>query len=66
MKQLIAFMFFLAILTGIGFMMFNGYADRTLTIKYDNCEYVLLYYKGIERGLAHKGNCKNPIHDNGY
>lgn len=40
----------------------NSTDDTEFRIKViDGCEYV--YYDGVENGfMAHKGDCKNPIH----
>lgn len=31
------------------------------TVEYEGCEYVL--YGGAAGGICHKGNCKNPAHN---
>ena len=36
----------------------NNYLPDIAVVQYDGCEYIYTF-----RHLAHKGNCKNPIHD---
>ena len=41
---------------------FIGCMDREKEKVYDECQYVEFYKGATLIGIAHKGNCNNPIH----
>lgn len=50
------------IIIALSLIILIGCKAKKIEYEHEGCEYLLIIEHGAQLGLAHKGNCNNPIH----